>query len=59
MKITVEYYNNIYTAEIANDSNALDVMYEFSKLMVNCGYPPDVIRLPDGGRYICEYKEDE
>lgn len=59
MKIIIEHYNNIYSAEFANDSSADEVLYEFTKLMVNCGFSPEVIRTLDGGKYKCEYTEEE
>lgn len=59
MKITIEHYDNIYTAEFSDASSSDEVMYEFSKLLVNCGFSPGVIRTPEGGRYECEYKENE
>lgn len=59
MKITLELYNEKYTAESEqNDYKGNELKEIFSRMMVLAGYPPSVIELDDGGRY--EYlSEDE
>lgn len=56
MRITLEMYKEKYTAESDSTDYTADELIEiFSRLLVQIGYPPDVIRFEDGGRYKCEY----
>lgn len=59
MKITLELYNEKYTAESEQNDYTGDELKEiFSRMMVLAGYSPSVIELDGGGRY--EYlSEDE
>lgn len=58
MKITLEIYDSTYMVESRNeDYNGKEMLEIFSKLLVQAGYPPNVIQLSDGGHYECEYKE--
>lgn len=60
MKLTLEMYDKTYSIESSsNDFNANELLEDFSRLMVVAGYPPNVILPADGGRYECEYKEDD
>ena len=56
MKITLEMDKERYIVEAGSDHyNAAELKELFSKLLVCAGYPPDVLQLEDGGRYVCNY----
>lgn len=56
MRITLEMNKERFIFEAdSGHYNAGEMKEAFSKLLVCAGYPPDVIRLEDGGRYVCKY----
>lgn len=60
MKITLEMHNEKYTFESQQDDyNSNEVKEIFSRLLVQATYPPSVIEPAEGGRYECEYKEED
>lgn len=60
MKLQLELYNETYTIESAqNDYSANELMEKFSRLLVAASFPPSVIQLAGGGKYECDYKEEE
>lgn len=52
MKITIEHYDGIYTAETSDALSSDEAIEVFTRLLINCGYPPSIIRLGDGGSYV-------
>ena len=52
MKITLEYYDNIYTVECADAYTADKVKEVFSRMLVQAGYPPSVIDDSEGGGWV-------
>lgn len=60
MRITLEMHGNKYIYESdADDYPANEIKEIFSRMLVQATFPPDVIELAEGGRYKCEYMEDE
>lgn len=59
MKITLEMYKMRYTVEADHDEWSGDELIEhFSRLLVQAGFTPDVIKFADGGRFDCKYVEE-
>ena len=43
MKITIEYYNNVYTVELPEDINSIDLLDALKRLMVQMTYHHSIL----------------
>jgi hypothetical protein len=60
MKIVLEMYGSKYTYESdKNDYTANELKEIFSRMLVQATFSPNVIEPAEGGRYKCEYVEEE
>lgn len=60
MKIVLEMYGSKYTYESdKNDYTANELKEIFSRMLVQATFSPNVIELAEGGRFKCEYVEEE
>ena len=60
MKIVLEMYDSKYTYESdKNDYDANELKEIFSRMLVQATFSPEVIEPSEGGRFKCEYVEEE
>lgn len=60
MKIVLEMYDSKYTYESdKNDYDASELKEIFSRMLVQATFSPEVIEPAEGGRFKCEYVEEE